>query len=189
MDTLTFITKLIEFLAWPASALVLVLILRKEIRSLLPFVKKLKAGPVEAEFDREVKELRSQAEMELPQGMGFLPPPRQQTLLQLVQINPRSAILEAWQGVEFAAGRVVSNRELSVPPREASSPYAVMRAIMKAGLLDGKQVVLYYDLRSLRNQAAHNIDFSPSQESVLNYIQLAGQLQSDFERLAQNQAG
>ena len=54
MDTLTFIAKLVEFLAWPTAAVIVVVLLRDELRRLLSLVKKLKAGPVEAEFEREV---------------------------------------------------------------------------------------------------------------------------------------
>ncbi|WP_276968485.1 hypothetical protein, partial [Metallibacterium scheffleri] len=61
MDTLTFIAKVIEFAAWPIAAVALVAMLRAEIKSLLPHVKRLKAGPVEAEFEREVKELEATA--------------------------------------------------------------------------------------------------------------------------------
>ena len=71
MDILTFITKLIEFTAWPIAAVALVAMLRTEIKSLLPYVKKLKAGPVEAEFEREIKELEATAKAQ-PQ---LLPPP------------------------------------------------------------------------------------------------------------------
>jgi hypothetical protein len=100
MDTLTFIAKLVEFLAWPSAAVILVLLLRGEIKGLFRYVKKVKAGPMEAEFEREVKELKATAEAQ-PQ---LLPPPEgatpeKQMLIQIVQINPRSAVLEAWRGV------------------------------------------------------------------------------------------
>lgn len=111
MDALTFIAKLVEFLAWPSATVVLLLLLRGEINDLFRYVKKLKAGPVEAEFEREVKELKAAAEAQ-PQ---LLPPPEgatpeKQMLLQLVQINPRSAVLEAWRGVEEASLRVIQNK-------------------------------------------------------------------------------
>lgn len=59
MDTLTFLTKLLEHAAWPAAAIVIVLALRKEIQSLLATVKKFKAGPVEVELEQVVKELEA----------------------------------------------------------------------------------------------------------------------------------
>ncbi len=185
MDTLTFITKLVEALAWPVATLALVLLLRKQIVDLLPYVKKLKAGPVEAEFEREVKELKATAEAQ-PQ---LLPPPEgltpeRQMLLQLVQVNPRSAVLEAWRGVEESSIRVIQNQAIYVPEREASSPLAIIRALNRESLLTNDEVALYHDLRSLRNQAAHADQFAPTTDAALNYIELASRLRQALERAA-----
>jgi hypothetical protein len=186
MDALTFIAKLVEFLSWPSATVVLVLLLRGEIKDLFRYVKKLKAGPVEAEFEREVKELKATAEAQ-PQ---LLPPPEgatpeRQMLLQLVQINPRSAVLEAWRGVEEASLRVIQNKGFYVPEREANSPLAVIRSLNKENVLSGEEIALYHDLRALRNQAAHSQDFSPTVDAALSYIELAGRLRRALEKAAQ----
>ena len=57
MDTLTFISKVLEHGAWPASAFGIIYLLRAELQALLPSIKKFKAGPVEVELERVVKEL------------------------------------------------------------------------------------------------------------------------------------
>lgn len=186
MDWLTFVEKLIGHLAWPVGAVIIIALLRNEIKQLLPFVKRLKAGPVEAEFERQVKELSATAELQ-PQ---LVPPPQhlspeKQMLLQLVQLNPRSAILEAWRGVEAAAVRVVSDRAIYVPEREACSPFAVIRALTKESILSPEDLSLFHELRSLRNQAAHADDFSPTLDAALNFIELAGRLRAVLERAAQ----
>ena len=59
MDVLTFLTKLLEFGAWPAAGLAIILVLRKELQTLLPSIKKFKAGPVEVELERVVKEVEA----------------------------------------------------------------------------------------------------------------------------------
>ena len=185
MDTLTFISKLIEFTAWPIAAIALVAMLRSEIKLLLPHIKKLKAGPVEAEFEREVKELQATAQAEpqlLPPSEGLTP--EWHMLLQLVQVNPRSAVLEAWRGIEDAAVRVIQNKALFVPPREAYSPLAVIRTLNKENVLSSEEVSLYHELRSLRNQAAHAQDFSPTTDAALSYIELASGLRRVLENVA-----
>jgi hypothetical protein len=58
MDWLSFIASVLASVAWPAAMLCVVLLLRKELVARLPFLRKLKAGPVEAEFEREVKNSR-----------------------------------------------------------------------------------------------------------------------------------
>lgn len=185
MDTLSFIAKLVEFLAWPFAMVIVVLLLRGEIKGLFRYVKRLKAGPVEAEFEREVKELKATAEAQ----PSLLPPPEgatpeKQLLLQLVQINPRSAVLEAWRGIEDASIRVIQTKGFYVPERQSNSPLAVIRSLNKEGILNADEVALYHDLRSLRNQAAHASDFSPTTDAALNYIELAGRLRQVLEKAA-----
>ncbi|WP_145964094.1 hypothetical protein [Chromobacterium phragmitis] len=186
MDILTFITKLIEFTAWPIAAVALVTMLRTEIKSLLPYLKKIKAGPVEAEFEREIKELEAMAKA---QHQLFPPPegltPERQLLLQLVQVNPRSAILEAWRGIEESAIRVIQNKALYVPEKESHSPLAVIRVLNKENVLSAEDISLYHDLRTLKNQAAHAQDFSPTTDAALSYIELASSLRRTLE-VAQN---
>jgi predicted transcriptional regulator len=57
MDTLTFIAKVLEHGAWPAAAFGIIYLLRTQLQELLPSIKKFKAGPVEVELERVVKEL------------------------------------------------------------------------------------------------------------------------------------
>ncbi|WP_369650759.1 MULTISPECIES: helix-turn-helix domain-containing protein [unclassified Variovorax] len=59
MDCLTFITKLIEFLAWPLALVIGAFALRAEIRSLLPQITKFEAGPVRFELAQIKKEVES----------------------------------------------------------------------------------------------------------------------------------
>lgn len=182
MDWLTFIVELFKALTWPVVVVAVVLLLRREIRDLLPFLKRLKAGPVEAEFDREVQEIKSGVETQLPS----IPPsvttsPEQQKLLQLAEVNPRSAIIEAWRGIEFAARKLLESRDPSLTLREHQSPIALLKALNRLEVLTRDEVALFNDLRSLRNQAVHQDNFAPSYESVLNYIDLAVRLRSAIE--------
>jgi hypothetical protein len=186
MHWMQFVVELVKPLAWPLALIVTVLLLRKEIKNLLSLLRKLKAGPLEAEFDREVKELRAEVETELPPTP--LPTPaaqersssQRQKLVQLSQVNPRSAIIEAWLGVEFAAQRALG--QVGQSPRPNASPISLFRDLSKSQLLDPELLALFQDLRALRNQAVHVSDFNPSQEAALNYIDLALRVQSALER-------
>lgn len=183
MDNLTFIAKLVEFLAWPVASLLVVVFLRKQISDLLPHVKKFKAGPIEAEFERELKELRATAPVDSQSApvQDQLTPERQ-VLLQLVQVSPRSAVLEAWRGIESSAVRLVQEKGIYVPEREARSPLAMMRAIAQGNHLSSEDIALYHDLRALRNQAAHLDDFNPSAEAAISYLELASRLRQSLKR-------
>lgn len=174
MDALAFIAKLVESLAWPVAAVFAVWSLRPELRDLLRLVKKVKAGPIEAEFDREVKDLRAETEAGAP-APEALPAVRAQTdpLLELAAKLPRAAILEAWRLVEFATIRLVNSRDLLPPGVDRIPSHHVIRLVTKEQLLSAEDLALYYDLRNLRNQAAHAVDFEPSEAAAIDYVKLA----------------
>ncbi len=48
---------MIDSISWPLVTLILGLAFRKQIAELFPYLKKLKAGPVEAEFEMEAKQV------------------------------------------------------------------------------------------------------------------------------------
>lgn len=173
MDSYTFISKLFESLAWPITAVALVLILKSEINKLLPFIRKLKAGPLEAEFARELRDLRNDPSVQPKEIAANLKiTPQQEKLLKLAEINPRSAILEAWIAVE-AAVKDLTNRRSVIEARPLGES-GKMDA--KPELLMGSELILFRELRLLRNQAVHSEDFTPTKEATLNYIELARQL-------------
>lgn len=185
MHWMEFIVELVKPLAWPIAVLIAVILLRKEIKVLFSVVRKLKAGPLEAEFDREVKELRAEVEKDLPLDTARAAAQDQryysqrQKLIQLAQVNPRSAIIEAWLGVEFAAQRAL--QQVGRPTQQYASPLALSRNLAKSEVLDPELLSVFQDLRALRNQAVHLADSHPSQEAALNYIDLALRIQAALE--------
>jgi len=183
VDAFTFVAALVRFLAWPLAAVVLAFVLRGEIRQLIPNLRKIKAGPLEAEFERDIRKLsesaEAHAELSLPPDRAT---PERQVLLQLVQINPRSAILEAWRGIEEAKTLAKSYRWASTCSSLPGPLPDDIRRITTESLFTGDEWELYVELRALRNKAAHAQDFSPTAEAALKYIELAGRLRQALER-------
>ncbi|MBR7782119.1 hypothetical protein [Undibacterium luofuense] len=179
MDTLTFIIKIVEAAAWPVTTISLVLLLKKEIGALIPFLKKFKAGPLEAEFEREVQEIRFETNQKIPLPKeATLLSPQLRKLHQLASVNPRSAIIEAWREVIFAAENLLQRSGAVNANNGVMFPYEVKQRLEKAGLLNVEQLTLFNDLRKLRNQASHTPNFEPTSESTLGYIDLAVRLAS-----------
>ncbi len=174
MDWLTFIAAIIKAAAWPGATLAIALIFRTELRALLAKIRKGKVGPAEFEFEQDVKVLTEQA------PMGALPPPPVSSpTISLATTNPRAAIVEAWLGVETAVQRLAHQRaNIGFTSRNPSSAF---RFIENSGLLTATDGALYRDLRALRNQAAHDPEFSPSPESVIEFVQLAQGLKGRLE--------
>ncbi|MBC3926942.1 hypothetical protein [Undibacterium sp. CY21W] len=179
MDILTFIIKIVEAAAWPITTISLVLLLKKEIGALIPFLKKFKAGPLEAEFEREVQEIRFETNQKIPLPKETtLLSPKLRKLHQLASVNPRSAIIEAWREVIFAAENLLQRSGAFNANNGVMLPYEVKQTLEKAGLLNVEQLTLFNDLRKLRNQASHMPNFEPTSESTLGYIDLAVRLAS-----------
>ncbi len=175
MDLLTFISKLIESLAWPLAAVVLAVLLRQQITSLLPFVRRVKAGPLEAEFEREVRELRTSAEAAVPSSSPKTPA-WQEEVERLAQINPRSAIMEAWRQTEVALIRALQARDSSLTDRDVRSTREVLRLLGERGAANPEEVAMLNQLRFLRNQAGHVESFQPTYDAAMNFVRLAGEM-------------
>jgi len=180
MDNLTFIAEIVKAIAWPAAAIVIAVLFRKQLRALLERIRKGKFGPAEFEFEQEVKELAEQAPIPLP-----APTPASTPTVSLATSNPRAAILEAWLRVESSAQRLAYYNHVSSPstPRTTTN---ILRSLEKSGLLTFEDVALFNDLRVLRNQAVHDSDFSPSAESAIQFVQLADTLKQRLDHAASN---
>lgn len=170
MDTLTFLSKIIESFAWPIATLIGILILRKPILGLLPFVQKLKYKEFEVEFGKRVEEVTAEVERELPStdaqpGFAQL---EANPIIKLAEVSPRSAVLEAWRSVEIAslnAARKIIGPEF----HNKTMTYQTLRAFEKNEKIDRNILGLLRDLRGLRNEAAHAPEFALSKESALEY--------------------
>jgi hypothetical protein len=75
MDWMTFVSKMTDALAWPVAAIFIFWTLRGKVGDLIPALKRLKAGPLEAEFSNEAKRLVVEAKEAAPVNLPPLPPP------------------------------------------------------------------------------------------------------------------
>lgn len=180
MDWLTFVSKFIESVSWPLAVTAGVYFLRTELRDLVPFIKRLKAGPLEAEFERALQEVAEDIPTVAPNIQG----PRLQLLNDLVRINPRSAIVEAWIGIDAAVRKAALQRIASSPPPDVSSPLRAMRALVQHGIISADDAALFQDLRGLRNQAAHSDGFAIHEGAASKYIEMAAGLEARLQHLA-----
>jgi hypothetical protein len=173
MDWLTFIAAIVKALAWPLTALAVLILIRRPLLRLIPLLRKLKWKELELEFEQKIIELKSEAAQALP-----APPTRRQLtertpsrLEQLAEISPRAAIIEAWIQLEHAASGALSQRLPDVSVTWSSGQIGELLAAH--GLLDKNKLEVYNSLRKLRNQAAHHEDFTIPPKTALDYVVLA----------------
>jgi hypothetical protein len=101
-----FVASLVQSLAWPAGVVAVVIVLRKPIGAVLgQGVRRVKAGPVEVEFDQLQAEVREElarspelAELQVPAPAGGLS--LGEELSRLAGIAPGAAVTAAYRQVE-----------------------------------------------------------------------------------------
>ena len=166
---------LIEVLAWPATVLIIFFASRKEIFAILPKLKRLKAGPVSAEFEMKVELVKKS---HLPSLPNFATSPKAEerfkTLSLIAHLSPKTAILGAWEGIETSLKKAV----LKIfggdsPLPSTASTIKNIEVLSTEGKLSQEDVALLHDLRGLRNQAAHLPEYSPTVDAAHDYLRLA----------------
>lgn len=161
MDWLTFISKAIDSLAWPIVILILGVVFRRQLSDLLPYLRKLKAGPVEAEFEMEARQALANSEklsFQFMKGSALKiekPTEEKEALAKLIgaRNDPAGMIIEAWTGVDGALFRLGKQTGLIVDPLENTS--SVYRSIVSSDLLSDEAKRLVMELYELRNRVAH----------------------------------
>ncbi|MCT8124705.1 hypothetical protein H1D31_01465 [Alishewanella sp. BS5-314] len=161
MDWLTFISKAIDSLAWPSVILILGVVFRRQLSDLLPYLKKLKAGPVEAEFEMEARQALVNSEklsFQFMKGSALKiekPTEEKEALAKLIgaRNDPAGMIIEAWTGVDGALFRLGKQTGLIVDPLENTR--SVYRSIVSSDLLSDEAKRLVMELYELRNRVAH----------------------------------
>lgn len=178
MDAFTFISELIKGVAWPVTAIVLVVLLRKPVVELIPLLRRLKYKELELEFTQEVFELKAEVEA-IAKAKGEEAPLIYSTssnLLNLVDFSTRAAIMEAWLEVESASMGVASSFWGKAPNEEFRRISKLGEYLLQCRVIDETQLSVFNKLRQLRNKAVHAHDLELSKNDARLYVQLASDL-------------
>lgn len=177
MDWLTFISTMTSALAWPLVALVLGLVLRKKVLDLIPAIRKLKAGPIEAEFELATKQVLSNAAVASSQAEPSAQAKSSQGLdqgdnkivarLLSARNDPAGMILDGWANVDGELFRLGHQMGLLVDPLTNTSK--IYESVMASDVLPAETRRLVRELRDLRNKVAHVV-VKPTSEAAQDYI-------------------
>jgi len=189
VDWLTFISKIIEALAWPGAFLAVLLVIRKELPAIARSLRKLKFKDVELEFGEAAKAVATEAKDTVPPGKADVRLSGQSRdemairLASIAEYAPRAAILEAWLQVEAAAVDVVRKRSTATMS-SMPGPMRLRDSLVRAEVLSARQVAVFENLRTLRNEAVHVPDAQFTKESVASYIEAALVMAAYLEGIA-----
>lgn len=186
MDWLTFFSSIINTLAWPATLIVLLILIRKQLPQIAKSLRRLKYKDIEVEFGETAKAIANEVKAIVPAAQAENKIAGQEKeevkarLEAIAELAPRAAILESWLQVEAAAADVIRQNNLDV-----STPYPgalrLRDSLHKGGILNKRQIAIFEQLRTLRNEAVHVPDAEFTKAAVSNYIESAIAIASYLE--------
>jgi hypothetical protein len=169
MSWLEFVASIIDSLAWPAVILAAAWMLKDRIALLIPHIAKLKYK----DFELELKETKliSEATGDVFDQKSA---PELDRLCMIAEISPRSAIVESWILIEKAAAETVKARNAKTPGAISSySPMRLGEYLFKKELINEKQLIVFHNLRELRNKAVHLSEETIKTEEAVEYATMA----------------
>jgi hypothetical protein len=194
MDTLTFISKLVDSLAWPVAGIVLGLTFRKKLLDLIPTLRKVKAGPLEAEFELATKQvlagtigLRSK-EVEAQATNKTSEHSFEDAAAKLVaaQTEPTATIIEGWSTLDSELHKLGRQTGIIVDPLQ--SHQKVYLEIIGSDVLPAETKRLVRELKQLRNQVAH-AQVIPTPDSAQSYLVAVNRVEDLIRNYRKNLPG
>jgi hypothetical protein len=171
---MSFIASLVQSAVWPVAVVVVVILMRKPLGDALSHrLRRLKAGPVEAEFDREAIEVREEVRR-IPEVAAA--EPRQEPvslsdeLVPLTDVSPRAAVLEAFARIEERLNRLLETTGISYSKQ--SGP-ALARLAFDHNLISTETRSAIEGLFILRNLAAHSPRDDIGADRARDYVAMA----------------
>jgi hypothetical protein len=169
------IVSLVGYLAWPSVIVFVFWRYKDEFRQLVSYLSHVKIGNFEASFRQTISEISETLEADAPEvsDVGVDDLDEYGLFEKVSSYSPRGAVLDSWRELEVRISRKYSElgSEGRFPPR---------RNLAKQALNDGTFSQDQYDaflkLRSLRNEAAHNIDFNISALDAKSYVRSVARL-------------
>lgn len=163
MNWLEFVSSVLGSLAWPATVIVLVVVLRSPLGRILLTLTKLKYKDLELDFGRGLKELEAKAKsIDLMPSVVAEPPPSKRTATDLLneagrlaEEFPEPAVAVGWQAVEAELMSAVQRLAISpdYPPYNSAMKNTAL--LHEQGSIDTPTLDVLNRMRNLRNKAVH----------------------------------
>ena len=159
-----FVASLVQSLAWPAGVVAVVIVLRKPLGAVLgQGVRRVKAGPVEVEFDRIEAEVREElarspelAEAQVPAPVGQAPAQTsslQEELNRLAEIAPGAAVVAAYHRIEDRLVQMLDSYDPRARPFATLNARHLAKLAHQHGLISDETMAAIEGLSVLRDLA------------------------------------
>jgi hypothetical protein len=171
MTTEQFIASIVHSLAWPAAVIVLALLFRRQLSRLLARpINRLRAGPLEFEFDRLLATVEAEVEP------GTRPPAGDSVALELADVAkqaPLAAIMDSFARVEAALRELLVKAGVDV---SRLTVVAMTREALARKLISPETTSAIEGIAVLRNLATHGRAGAVSTDRAAEYLALVDAL-------------
>jgi hypothetical protein len=151
MDWLQFFSSVIESLAWPASMIILVALLREPLGKLVPLIRTFKYKDLQIDVGQELEAVKEKVDESGDQPADSQDEPTP-AFRQLALIDPRAAVLSAWVPVELA----LKDLGLKTGAYKVTMPiFILLQKLNELGTVDDRTCDVLGHLKRIRNQAVH----------------------------------
>ena len=173
MNLLAFFAQLVDSLAWPVLVAWLAYGFRTPIARLLGRIKSLKYKELEAEFEQTLDEIEIIPAPERPVAIEEDIARDTITIIELADVSPRAAVMEAWIRIERATRTYLDSDGLK---RRYS--YQGLRRLPSDKLKPIESILSpYQELRLLRNKATYADDFDINPNVAKEYVEIAANIE------------
>lgn len=170
MSGFEFTAGLVSSLAWPVVVLIVAVLFRRQISALLARpLTSLKAGPLEAVWDRQVAEVEAELPGPPPTPGGSGSPGGMHRFRDVARAAPVAAVLGAFAELEEQLRQILS--EAGVDAGRGGAVQMARRA-QEAGLVRPETVKALEGAAVLRNLAAHGQAGDLDEARALDYLSL-----------------
>jgi hypothetical protein len=172
-----FVAAIVDAIAWPVVVLTGIVLFRSAIASALRGdLKRLRFGPVEAEWERRIAEARDQVPEEVQEtAEAGVAGSLTDELSEVARIAPAAAVVEAYARVERTLRRLGRKRGVLLHPGgQYVSAWRMAKILHEANEISDQVLYSIEDLTTLRNLAAHGEAGDLDEKRALDYVELAG---------------
>ncbi|MTZ14642.1 hypothetical protein GNE00_12870 [Pseudomonas sp. JL972] len=181
MDTLTFISKIVDALAWPGTTIIIIFLLKQPLARVLLRISHLKYKDLEFDFGKALTEINNSSALSNDQL------PISATQLRLAELSPRGAIIESW--LELEEVLISTAKAKGIPTTRPGGLQGKMvplstpelaRSLTTSRAISTVSYERLESLRNIRNKAVHVTDESLEQKDAEAFIRLVAEIKLEL---------
>jgi hypothetical protein len=174
MSALEFISSIVKSLAWPATIITIAVLLKPEIVALLRRLRRAKVSSSEFDFVEGIQAVEKAAEEAAGEANLTAADRGERSddrLVALADELPRGAIVAGWLSVEQEMRQFAKSVGAAVPAHATGT--RLIAALRRTEEVTPAIIELLDRLRVIRNTATHDVDFEPTRDQALDYLDAA----------------